>query len=213
MTHAHVSERSQEAERTPHSPGSTGSASSNSLRAYLERKRPAKVKLHLGCGGERWQDFINVDLYPSVEGQEDTSRDGCIAEAWADMRNLGLDENTIDEIFTSHTLEHFVRWEAVEMLRHWHRLLKPGGVLAIETPDLLRVILNVFHPRRSRRKLAWNMFYGNQWNKIDYETHRYVWTASEITKELLSMGFSKVAVTHRTLTHIPGRDMRITATK
>ncbi len=23
-----------------------------------------KVKLHLGCGGIKWKDFINIDLYP-----------------------------------------------------------------------------------------------------------------------------------------------------
>ena len=185
----------------------------NTLREYVQTHRPERLKLHLGCGGQRWQDFLNVDLYPAVEGQEDTSRNGCIAEAWADMRNLGLDEGSVDEIFTAHTLEHFVRWEAVEMLRHWHRMLKPGGKVVLETPDLLRVILNVFHPRRSRRRLAWNMFYGNQWNRIDYETHRYVWTASELKRELRAIGYSRVEVTHRTLTHIPGRDMRVTAIK
>jgi hypothetical protein len=57
------------------------------------------------------------------------------------------------------------------------------------------------------------MFYGNQWNRIDYETHRYVWSSREIRAVLARIGFSRVVVTHQTETHYPGRDMRIDARK
>lgn len=169
--------------------------------------------MHLGCGGMRWQDFINVDLYPHVDSMPDSSRNGCVADAFADMRNLQLPDCSVDEIFTSHTFEHFTRWVGADMLADWYRMLKPHGKLIIETPDFLRCILWLFHPSRKKRRLGRSQFYGNQWDKIDYETHRYVWSAGEIIKACKAVGFSRVRVTHRTETHYPGRDMRVEAIK
>ena len=184
-----------------------------SLADYLDARGISAPKLHLGCGGQRWRDFINVDLHPHDERVTDTSRSGCVADVFADMRRLGLEDETVAEIFTSHTLEHFTRWEAIDMLGDWHRMLRTGGRLVIETPDFRRCVLWLFHPRRNKRRLARRMFYGNQWNRIDYETHRYVWSSREIRAVLAQIGFSRVVVTHQTETHYPGRDMRIDARK
>lgn len=171
------------------------------------------LRLHLGCGGERWKDFVNVDLYDFDESIPDSSRSGCVADASGDMRALGLPDNSVDEIFTAHTLEHFPRWEAVDMLADWHRMLKPGGVVTIETPDFVRCVLWLFHPRKSNRQLARNMFYGNQWDRIPFETHRYVWGRRELCAALVKIGFSIRLATTRTLTHYPGRDQHVEAVK
>lgn len=189
------------------------SASENSLLRYIEETRPPKVKLHLGCGGVRWLDFINIDLHPSDDAIPDSSRDGCSADVFADMRCLNLPDESIDEIFTSHTIDHFTRWSAMDMLKDWHRMLKPDGRLVIEAADFVRCILWLLHPVREKRKAAASQFYGNQTDRLDYETHRYLWSARELTVALLTIGFRHVESTHRTLTHYPGRDMRITATK
>lgn len=171
------------------------------------------LRLHLGCGGKKWKNFVNVDLYGFDESIPDSSRSGCVADASGDMRALGLADNSIDEIFTSHTLEHFTRWEAVDMLEDWFRMLKPGGIVIIETPDFVRCVLWLFHPSRSKRQLARNMFYGNQWDRIPFETHRYVWGRGELCRELSRIGFSIKEATSRTATHYPGRDQRVVAIK
>lgn len=180
---------------------------------YISTNKCNVVKLHLGCGGERWRDFINVDLYDVSDTQPDTSRSGCVADAAGDMRHLGLPDNSIDEIFTSHTLEHFTRWEAIDMLSDWHKMLKAGAKLVIETPDFLRCILWLVHPIKARRQLARNMFYGNQWDRIPFETHRYVWGRTELCNELTKIGFIVQRATSRTLTHHPGRDQRVECVK
>lgn len=184
-----------------------------SLADYIAAKGSQDVKLHLGCGGTRWRDFINVDLYPTNPSMPDTSRSGCVADVFADIRQLGLPENAVDEIFTAHTIEHFTRWDGVDMLRDWYRMMKPGGRLVIETPDFVRCILWLVHPRPSRRRLARSQFYGNQWDRHDYETHRYVWSGGELRRALREIGFSRVDVSHRTETHYPGRDVRVVAYK
>ncbi|MBD3676025.1 MAG: methyltransferase domain-containing protein [Planctomycetaceae bacterium] len=156
---------------------------------------------------------MNVDLYAYDPDKPDSSRSGCIADAVGDMRDLQLPDDTIDEIFTSHTLEHFTRWEAVDMLNDWLRMLKPGAKLVMETPDFTRCILWLFHPSSKKRQLALNMFYGNQWDRHDFETHRYVWSGREIKQTLEEIGYRDVVVGHRTWTHKRGRDMRIEARK
>lgn len=183
------------------------------LQAYLTTREPGPVRLHLGCGGQRWRDFINVDLFPAEAGVPDSSRDGCIADVFADIRRLALANNTVDEMFTSHVIEHFPRWQALEMLTDWHRMLRPGGQLVVEMPDFWRCVLWLFHPSARKRKLARSQFYGNQWDELDFETHRYVWSGKEFAAALREVGFAEVRVGHRTETHHRGRDMRVVARK
>ena len=188
--------------------------SSGTALADVVASRPGEqIKLHLGCGGIRWKDFINVDLYPAVEGVQDDSRSGCVADVFEDIRSLGLPPESVDEIYSSHVVEHFVRWEACDMLAEWHKVLRTGGVLVIEMPSFWRCIAWLFHPSKKKRELARPQFYGNQWDKLDFETHRYVWSAREIRKVLKGIGFRKVKVNHKAQTHHAGRDMRIVATK
>lgn len=185
----------------------------SSLKELLENQKLASVKLHLGCGGVRWQDFINVDLHPQDPSVRDSSRNGCVADVFADIRNLGLSDNTIDEIFTSHTIDHFTRWQAIDMLKDWHRMVKPKGRLVIEAADFNRCLLWLFHPSRKKREAARTQFYGNQWDGIEFETHRYLWSARELSEVLRNIGFRQVSYSHAALTHYPGRDMRMTALK
>lgn len=161
----------------------------------------------------RWHDFVNVDLYPADPDSVDSSRDGCIAEAYQDIRSLDLPDASVEEIFCAHVIEHFPRWEAIDILRHWYEVLQPGGQLVIETPDFRKCVLWLFHPKRSKRELARTQFYGNQWDRIDFETHRYVWTLKEMQTALSECGFRKVRGDHRAHTHHAGRDMRVVATK
>lgn len=184
-----------------------------SVNEFINSNAIKKVKLHLGCGGVKYPDFINIDLYPSDPGINDGSRSFCVADVYCDIRNMDLGRDSVDEIFLSHVLEHFVKWEAQDAIRNWYTVLKKGASLIIETPDFLRCVLMLFHFQKKYRKNARSQFYGNQKDRLEYETHRYVWDARELKKELLSIGFSSVIVTHKTKTHKKFRDMRVIATK
>jgi ubiquinone/menaquinone biosynthesis C-methylase UbiE len=183
------------------------------LAGLVKARSCSPIRLHLGCGGMKWKDFINVDLNPAKPEEKDSSRNGCIADVFADMTKLGLPDNSVDEIFTSHTIDHFTRWRGLEMFADWLRMLKPGGRVVIEAADFRRCVLWLFHPSKENRRLARTQFYGNQWDRIDYETHRYLWSSTELRHEMLKLGFKAVTISHRTETHVPGRDMRITAIK
>lgn len=180
---------------------------------YIKENNISNPKLHLGCGGQKWLDYINIDLYPYDDNIKDTSRNGCVADVFLDIRNLEMPVNSIDAIFASHILEHFTRWQTIKMVKNWYEILKSGGVLEIEMPDFNRCLIWLFHPIKKYRVMAKNQFYGNQWDELDYETHKYVWTAKEFKNELLKIGFNRVEAHHKTKTHKSFRDMHIEAYK
>ncbi len=47
-----------------------------------------------------------------------------------------VDDESVDVVYTAHTLEHLYIHEAICALREFYRVLKPGGQLLILVPDL-----------------------------------------------------------------------------
>jgi len=98
---------------------------------WLEERRLLKalptrgLKLHLGSGTIRLAGWVNIDLETP---QADLHRD--ITKA------LPFPSGSAAYIYHEHVMEHITVDEAMIGLRDWRRLLEPGGVLRIATPDL-----------------------------------------------------------------------------
>ena len=80
--------------------------------------------LDLGCGKIKCHpDAIGMDVYPhdcvDILGEVD--------DLWF------LKDNELDFIVNSHLLEHLK--DPITALKEWHRVLKPGGILAIAVPN------------------------------------------------------------------------------
>jgi predicted SAM-dependent methyltransferase len=45
--------------------------------------------------------------------------------------------DSIDEILSVHVVEHFWRWEVLDVLKEWVRVLKPNGSMIVECPNLI----------------------------------------------------------------------------
>jgi len=172
-----------------------------------------KFNLHLGCGGKRFEGWINVDLYPF--DNNDSSRCGADIDVEMDITNLDCSDNTVDNILLVHVFEHFVRWEGVELLQQFYRKLVPGGRVFLETPDLDKCIEIYLAGKKAPHmntplgplNIGFTQFYGNQWDRLDYETHRYVWTSSEIKNVAQAIGFEIEECGHNAKFHVKGRDM------
>jgi len=87
------------------------------------------MKLHLGCGKLKLDNYINIDTLSDK----------------ADMKYnfIKLDifnKEVIDEIYISHALEHFKRREIIHLILEWNRILKIDGVLRIAVPDFEKVV-------------------------------------------------------------------------
>jgi predicted SAM-dependent methyltransferase len=116
-------------------------------------------------------------------------------------------------------IEHFTRWQTTDNLRHWKSKLREGGLLLVEMPDLDKCIEWYLRGRDAPhintkigpQNMGKTQFYGNQWDRIDYETHRYVWTVTEFLRELNAAGFVVKEAGHDAKFHQKGRDMWVVA--
>lgn len=84
-----------------------------------------KLKLHLGCGSKYIPGFFHIDAlqFPHVD------RQGLV-----DHLEF-LPDESVELIYACHVLEHFGRHKVDDVLREWHRVLQPGGVLRLAVPD------------------------------------------------------------------------------
>jgi len=90
-----------------------------------KKKRTSKksgIKLDLGCGLNKKEGYIGVDAmpYPGVEYICDVDK------------GIPFKDNSVDEIYTSHFLEHVKDFQFV-MEEIW-RVMKPNGVVEIIVP-------------------------------------------------------------------------------
>lgn len=83
------------------------------------------MKLHLGCGKNIKPEYINVDGYVELPGVEKL-----------DILNLPYEDESVDEILTEHMVEHIPFKDEEKFWRECFRLLKKGGKLTVEAPDM-----------------------------------------------------------------------------
>lgn len=92
------------------------------------------LKLNVGAGHICYDDYINID-----------QREINNIDVVADIRDMPFEDNSVDEIFASHLIEHFTKHDLVSnLLPYWNRLLVKGGRLVLILPDLENMIMH-FH--------------------------------------------------------------------
>lgn len=135
------------------------------------------MRLNLGAGNKAFEGWLAVGL----EAHHDVK---------ADVRSLPLPDDYADEAMAIHVLEHLNRWEAPAALREWRRVLKPGGLLVLELPDLLKCCKAVLSGAPPRNGLLG--LYGDPAEREELMMHRWGWTPAEVIKELQAAGFTKI---------------------
>lgn len=99
------------------------------VNKYLEKQK--KIKLHLGCGSNILNDYINVD------GEYCASQTNIVIHNLTEFYPLA--DDTVDEILSVHVIEHIMPNLVEYMFKEWLRILKPGGCAIVEWPDLLKM--------------------------------------------------------------------------
>lgn len=133
------------------------------------------VKLNLGCGKDYREGYINVDLY------EDS------ADQRFDVKTIPYEDNTVDEILASHVIEHFDYHESVDVLKEWYRVLKPGGKLVLETPDMLESCREFVNTDEEHRVYLLGHFLAQPW--VPGQLHKMLFTETQMRQHLGWAGF------------------------
>jgi SAM-dependent methyltransferase len=173
---------------------------------------PRPVKLNLGCGDKILPGYVNVDV---VE-----ARAGMRPDVVCDLHDLApFDDASADEILSVHVVEHFWRWEIRDVMREWVRVLKPGGRMIVECPNLQSACRTFLEnpaefakEDRSGQRTMW-VFYGDPAWKDPLMIHRWGYTPESLKELLTEVGLADVRQEPAQFKLREPRDMRIAGTK
>jgi SAM-dependent methyltransferase len=188
------------------------------------QKNLGLIRLHLGCGTKYLQGWCNIDANPSKLEETHRGTREVSPDIWADILTLPADDCSTDIIYSAHVVEHLYRHKTVQLFRELWRVLKPGGFVITEMPDLNRILLLLRllpspprYPERmnANRDMIKAQLYGAAWETTDegYQCHKYVWDRSEFCEMLQNIGYEIVLATGATKSHVPFRDMAVVCMK
>lgn len=122
------------------------------IKAHLDNYK--QRKLHLGAGNHELDDWLNSDIYPVSAN---------VLHFDASM-SFPFPDNTFAFIFSEHMIEHLSYRDGVNMLSECFRVLSPGGVIRVSTPDF-NFLLDIYrNPTSSlhRDYIAWQLEWINR---------------------------------------------------
>ncbi len=138
------------------------------------------MKLHIG--GEAQKDGWKILNIQKKEG----------VDFIGDISNLDqFDNESIEEIYSSHTLEHVRRKDILNTLKGINRVLKKGGKFYVSVPDLsilCHTFINPTAPPEVKFHVM-GMMFGGQIDDFDY--HYAGWTQEFLFDYLGQAGFSE----------------------
>jgi ubiquinone/menaquinone biosynthesis C-methylase UbiE len=168
--------------------------------------------LNLGCGDKILPGYVNVDIAES--------RRGARPDILCDLRNLApFEDHYADEILSVHVVEHFYRWEVLDVLNEWMRVLKPGGTMYIECPNLLTACAFVlkdadrFTREGPEGQFSMWVLYGDPQWKDPLMVHRWAYTPRSLAALMAQAGLVNLRQEKAQFKMREPRDMRIVGDK
>ena len=170
------------------------------------------VALNLGCGDKIIPGYINVDVVDERAGNR--------PDVICDVRKLEVfEDNYADEILTVHVIEHFYQWEAEDVLLEWLRVLKPGGKMVVECPNLLIACEEILKnpqqatgPGPEGQRTMWALYGDPAWQD-PLMCHKWLYTPDSLGQLLIQCGLENIAVEVAQYKLGSLRDMRLVGFK
>lgn len=145
------------------------------------------MKLHIGCGEKvlkisggdnKIEVYKNVDLLDLPHIDYRTSADNLYM----------IEDNTIEEIYACHVLEHFGRYDSIKVINEWYRVLKHNGILRIAVPNF-ESIVKVYSQGMDIEKIM-GLLYGGQ--NYKYNFHYQTFDFNRLKKLLHASNFKNI---------------------
>jgi predicted SAM-dependent methyltransferase len=144
------------------------------------------MKLHLGCGKRYLEGFFHIDIahFPHID-------------LISSIDKLdAFENNSCELIYSSHSLEYFDRFQTVQVLKEWNRVLKKGGRLLLTVPDF-RKLVEIYLETSNLANIIGPLF--GRWPLFDAQNevintlyHRTVWDRQSLSAALEEAGFEDV---------------------
>jgi len=154
------------------------------------------------------KDHINFDI---LDIQVDTVKTDIVG----DVRTATsvFQPCTFASIFCAHVIEHFYAVEAQHLLADCFLLLRPGGLMVLEAPDIEKIILTyeVGQINQVIQEIygdhQWMAKYGDKW------MHKWGWTGKRAADAMQAAGFRIRMIGDGISHHKPFRDFRVEGVK
>ena len=159
------------------------------IRRYLAST--PEPKLQIGAGTYPLPGWLNSDVVSGDVHLDIT-------------RRIDVPDAAFEYAFGEHVIEHVTESAGRRALAELHRVLRPGGVLRLTTPDLRRLIA-IYEDRNPAVSLADYAGFLDSWTSATHERacqvlnaalrywgHRYVYDEEDLTAKLREAGFAQV---------------------
>lgn len=164
------------------------------------------IKLNLGSGGVPYKGYLSVDMYDRR------------AHVQMDITKLDFDDNSVTEILASHVFEHLNPYHSIAILQDWLRVLKPGGKLIMEMPDIEGLCKRFVTASTGERYGILNAIYGSV-NTTDVggpdnitSPHLFGWWRQSLWDHMTNAGFTNIQFMEEQIPH-PETNLRVEANK
>jgi hypothetical protein len=170
------------------------------------------LRLNLGCGDKILPGYVNVDIA--------ANRGGARPDVVCDLRNLAsFSDSSVDEVLSVHVVEHFWRWEVLDILKEWVKVLKPGGTMILECPNLLSACQELLRDPEvasgaggEGQRTMW-VFYGDPGWRDPLMVHRWGYTPHSLAQVMSEAGLVNVRQEPAQFKLREPRDMRLVGQK
>ncbi len=172
------------------------------------------MKINWWCGRRVLDGHFNIDAAhnpkapraPELVHALAFKADGSVANP------VPLGDGCADYLQAMHAIEHVHEWEAPHLLAEFMRLLRSGGTLVLELPNVEAAARNLLAGEPPN---MWSFpLYGDGSHKDPYMCHKFGYTPKTLKALVAEAGFIDIRLmAPQTHGPRPNRDMRLEARK
>ena len=109
----------------------------HSRSEFAKLKGWTELRVHLGCGPELKNGWLNIDLnlHRNIPVAEKPSPQTLFIDYDLRLGSLPLESGSAAYFYSSHFLEHLEYQAGVRLMRDCHRILRSGGIFRAALPD------------------------------------------------------------------------------
>jgi len=140
------------------------------------------MKINLGSGNSKIEDYTNVDIYKfhNVDIVHDIEK------------TLPFENESIEDIYCSHALEHCSMTVVPKMLSDWYRVSKKDAKIRIIVPEIeacMKKFIEIPETNSDKWGYAIEYVLGGQDKQIGQQFHKSAYTSTHLKNLVEAAGF------------------------